>query len=872
MRDAALSATYRLQFNRDFRFTDAQALVSYLRDLGITEIYASPIFQAIPGSSHGYDVTDPTRLNPELGSVRDFNALGRELRRHGLGLLLDIVPNHMAASTDSPWWADVLRNGRRSRFARFFDINWDASATGRLVLPILSDSLDSAIAGRELSVVQDGGRLVLSYHNTKLPLAQGTFRAVSGRSRPGRSEIHALNHDPSRLARLLSLQHYELAGWREGVTRINYRRFFDVTGLVGVRVEDPAVFEATHSLVLRLIRDGAISGLRVDHVDGLRDPLQYLRRLRRAVSSARPGFPVIVEKILLGDEQLPAEWPVSGTTGYEFANVVNDLLVDPRGLKALGVTYRRFVGSRKSFARSAYELKKQAIRDLFPAELGELCGRLKGLAAGIKDTPSFDDFERAIIEVSACLSVYRTYIRSSPEVARDRRLIERALKDARQRSRGLNPAALRFLRRVLLLRFPSALAPRQRRLWLDFVMRWQQFTGPATAKGVEDTALYDYNRLISLNVVGGDPSGAHVADAVQRFHRHNATTLKRSPRTLNATSTHDTKRSEDVRARINVLSEVPGAWARRVSLWARMNRGKKRLISGRLVPDENEEVLIYQTMIGAWPLDADDVAGFAPRLREYIVKASREAKVNTSWREPDETYEAALAAFVDAILDRSSSNEYLDDFRKFYNRIAPGGALNSLAQTLLKIASPGRPDFYQGTELWDFSLVDPDNRRPVDFELRRRLLTDLRTGSVGHPTAHAAELLASWADGRIKLYVTSEALAFRNRNADLFASGRYIPLFASGTRRDNVIAFGRARRGLWAIIAVPRIVASLTAGGRLPVGRRRWRRTELEIPTRAPEQWHNVLTGEGLTANRGSLDCGDLFRHLPVALLSGAAP
>jgi (1->4)-alpha-D-glucan 1-alpha-D-glucosylmutase len=859
-------ATYRLQFNRGFRFSDAKAIVSYLRDLGVGELYASPVFQAGPGSPHGYDVTDPTRLNPELGAVRDFNALFRELRRHGLGLLLDIVPNHMAASPRNPWWADVLRRGRASRFAGFFDIDWEAGPDGRLVLPILGDRLDPTLERGELSVVRSGGSPVLRYHAADLPLAPGTCDAASA------DALRALNRDPSRLAELLRRQHYELAYWREGVRRINYRRFFDVTGLAGLRVEDPQVFEATHRLITRLAREGAVTGLRVDHVDGLRDPLQYLRRLRRAVSSARPRLSVLVEKILLGDEQLPAEWPADGTTGYEFADVLNALFVDPRGLKALDATYRRFTGSRKSFDRISYELKKRAIRELLPAELRDLTRRLRALAGDGSRAPTLRRCQSALVEVSACLPVYRTYIRDYRVSRRDRGLIERAVEETRRRSRTLDRQALAFLRRVLLLRFPASLPGGRRRLWLDFVMRWQQFTGPATAKGLEDTALYNYNRLVSLNVVGGDPTGAGVPDAVARFHRHNATTLESRPGTLNATSTHDMKRSEDVRARIDVLSEMPDAWARRLSRWARLNRGKKRSLDGRSVPDANEETLLYQTLVGAWPLDAEDVPEFAQRLSEFMVKAAREAKANTSWLDPNEAYEAALTAFVGAILEGSGGNEFLRDFREFHRRVAPCGALNSLVQTLLKIASPGRPDFYQGSELWDFSLVDPDNRRPVDFKLRRRLLRDMPAGAGGDRSALAEELLASWPDGRVKLYLTAEALAFRNREAELFASGRYVPLAATGRLRDKVIGFARERRGRWAVVAVPRLAASLSAGGRPPVGRRTWRETALALPKGAPRRWRDVLSGEGLTASGAALDCGAMFRRLPLAFLESAGP
>jgi (1->4)-alpha-D-glucan 1-alpha-D-glucosylmutase len=856
------SATYRLQFNRNFRFADARALVPYLHELGISDLYASPIFKARPGSAHGYDITDPTQLNPELGSEEDFEELVAELKRHDMGLVLDIVPNHMSATVDNPWWADVLENGRSSPYASYFDIDWDAHPEGRIVLPILGAPLEEVLRRGELKVSLGRTGPSLRYHDTRLPLSHTTSAAA-----------RRANSDPARLEGLLSQQAYELTYWRDGVRRLNYRRFFDISDLVGVRVEDPAVFEATHGLIVRLAREGKVVGLRVDHIDGLRDPLAYLERLQEAISSEGSPFYVLVEKILLGDEALPEEWPAFGTTGYEYANLANDLFIDALGLERLGITCRRFTGSRVNFSDVVYEQKKKVVKELFPGELRDLALQLVDLARQENlDEPTLT---QALVDVSACLPVYRTYIRSLDISTDDRAYIEVAIKEASRRHPALNAYALDFVRRVLLLDFQRSLTARRRAQWLDFVMRWQQFTGPVTAKGLEDTALYNYSRLVSLNEVGGDPEGTRVSRAVERFHRQDAKTLGRWPHALNATSTHDTKRSEDVRSRIDVLSEIPVTWARRLNRWSRLNRGKKSLVNGRSVPDPNEEMFLCQTLIGAWPLDAGEVPEFRRRLKRFVVKAAREAKANTSWLDPDEHYESGLTRFVEAILDDSAPNRFLEDFLQFRESIAYCGALNSLAQTLLKIASPGVPDFFQGTELWDFSLVDPDNRRPVDYTRRLEVLWELQHQEAGEIAGLVHDLIVHWQDGRIKMYITAKALCFRKAHAVVFQSGDHIPLRASGEQQEHIVAFARNHASDWALLAVSRLLQSLPRPGYPPIGQRAWKNTLLFLPPGAPERWLDELTGETICASPApkgiALELAKVFRHLPVALLSGVS-
>jgi len=759
-------ATYRLQFNKGFRFTDAGALVSYLDRLGISDIYASPVLKARQGSSHGYDVTDSTLLNPELGSERGFDALAESLREHGMGLLLDIVPNHMVASEENPWWRDVMEKGRDSPFAGFFDTDW------------------------------------LHFKGT--------------------------NHKST-----------------------GYRRFFDIGDLIGVRVEDPEVFQVTHSLIFRLISEGKVTGLRLDHIDGLYDPLEYLKRLRESTG----GVYTVVEKILSGDEALPGTWPVSGTTGYDFARTLNSLFVDRDGMKSLHHIYLKATNQRKSFRDLVYEKKKQVMLELFPQEIVELGHWLAHLSGKL----AASEANRVLMEVTACLPVYRTYTRTLKTSPQDRKHLERAFQEAAQHSTAPDNA-LSFLKRVLLLDFPANIAGGDKKEWLNFVRRWQQLTGAIMAKGFEDTALYNYNCLISLNEVGGSPDTSGLS--VEDFHRWNLARMKYWPDTLNATSTHDTKRSEDVRARISVLSEIPDEWEERLARWQGWNGAKKPKAGGMPVPEPNMEYLIYQTLVGAWPLFAEEVPTFKERLKAYMIKALREAKAITSWLKINREYEAAVLSFIDAILQDSADNEFLNDFLRFQEEIAYYGALNSISQVLLKITSPGVPDFYQGTELWDFSLVDPDNRRSVDFRKRERFLEGLI--KMEPPVM---ELLASWKDGRIKLYVTCKALHARRDCPVLFQKGEYIPLRVEGEGKEYVCAFARRDREKWALVAVPRFFAKL-AGMKVPsFGKHLWKDSRILLPKDAPRNWSSVFTGEAVEG-AGSLQLAEVFGTFPVALIT----
>ena len=945
-------ATYRLQFDGEFRFEHARTLVGYLHHLGVSDIYASPLLQARRGSSHGYDVTDPSRLNAEIGTEQDLEALTVELRQRGMGLLLDIVPNHMAASSENPWWMGVLENGASSTFASFFDIDWHPpriSLQNNVLLPILGRPYAESLENKELRLAFEGGSFFIYYYDAKLPVAPKSYRFVLqhrldelehklGADHPATRELAgilaALAALPDRvglstemagerrlqreavkerlwnlyqsspeirefvcenvrifngrkrerasfllLDRLLADQAYLLSYWLSVNAEINYRRFFTITDLVGVRVEDPLVFEAEHSVVVRLIEAGLVTGLRVDHIDGLRDPLGYLRRLQERVSPngarrSHPRFYIIVEKILSNGEKLPREWPVCGTTGYDLLNQLNGIFLDPDGCEKLNHVYKSFVGAKSAYEDLVYEKKKEVMETLLAVEMRSL-GHHLGLLAEqdryARDLPQAD-LTRALVETTACLPVYRTYVRSFATSSSGRQYLEPALHSARRRNPGLGPQCFDFLGDVLLLRDKVHVSAEQREARLAFVTRWQQFTGPIMAKGVEDSALYVYNRLVSLNEVGGAPTSNGIPLAA--FHDFCRYRQEHCRHTLNATSTHDTKRAEDVRARINVLSEIPIKWERALHRWARWNRLRKKTAEGRLVPDLNEEILLYQTMLGAWPLDPDEAPGFRQRLQDYMVKATREAMVHTKWTRPSIRHERALTSFVQSITQESSANRFLNDFQLMCHEIAYYGALNSLSQLLIKITAPGLPDFYQGSELWDLRLVDPDNRGPVDFEKRSRLLAEIEQAREQNRGTFVASLLDHWQDGRIKLYVTSEALNFRRAHWELFREGAYEPLEVSGEKRDHVCAFLRRAKHAWAVTTVPRLLTGLVPFGRAPIGHKIWTSNHLVLPTEAPKNWTNVLTGEKLEvlgAKRNVLSLGDVFATFPVALLASMA-
>jgi (1->4)-alpha-D-glucan 1-alpha-D-glucosylmutase len=938
-------ATYRVQLNQQFRFEDARKLVPYLCRLGISDLYASPVLKARRGSTHGYDVVDPSRLNPELGIEADFDALARELNDHEMGLILDIVPNHMAASPENPWWLDLLENGLCSPYATFFDIDW-AAAEGKVILPLLSSPYRQALENQQFTLILDNTGLFVQYQDYRLPLDIKSYRLVLchrmdtlegalGSSHPDLEQvfrlINTMEHLPSctsltstqaskryherqaakeafrliiarahqvktwllsnialfngcqeqpesfeLMYNLLEQQAYRLGFWQTARGHLNYRRFFDISDLIGLRVEAAHVFEATHSLIFRLVQGGKVTGLRIDHIDGLSDPMQYLSRLQQHIApevgeaGGLRRFYIVVEKILARDEVLPPDWPVLGTTGYDFTSTLNALFVDSKGAGALDKIYSRFTGSQAAFGDVVYEKKRQVIKELFPGEMHTLGQYLTDLAHQKEGTSklSAKELTEALSEVTACLPVYRTYTRTLEVSPRDRLYLKRAVAEAKRRHQKIDTVAIDLLERILTLDFPDYLTAEQKETWLHFVLRWQQLAGAIMAKGFEDTALYCYSRLLSLNEVGGDPSASGLSP--DDFHRLNLTRLKRWPHTINTTSTHDTKRSQDVRARINVLFEIPEEWEGHLIQWRHWNEPKKSKVNGILVPEPDIEMLIYQTLVGAWPLDEEEVPEFKERLKAYLVKAVREAKVYTNWLSPNLDYESALVMFLESILENFRGNRFLRDLLPFAQKIAYYGMLNSLTQVLLKTTCPGVPDFYQGAELWDFSLTDPDNRRPVNFAKRKKLLADLIRKEAQGQKSLAQEVLSSWQDGQVKLYVTCKALNARSAGKDIFRDGQYVPLRVAGHKQGHVVSFARRRDRTWVLVAVPRLLTKLVVPGTLPLGKQVWGDDRLLLPEEAPESWRNVFTGESLkvsTAEKRGLPLSDMLSIFPVALL-----
>jgi (1->4)-alpha-D-glucan 1-alpha-D-glucosylmutase len=943
-------ATYRLQFNKDFRFADALGLLEYLGELGISDIYASPVLSSRRGSPHGYDATDPTHIDPDLGSEEDFAQLQREMEARGMGLIFDLVPNHMAASSENPWWMDVLENGPASPFAPYFDIDWHPPSrklANKILLPLLGKPFGEVLDSGELRLVRHQDRMYISYFESLFPLAAHSYgrvlshrapallRELAGNS-PASDEFEGIlagfsslfessmtspslessgerrlkfgalrdrlrtllgsephiaafvdsmiaefcgsPDDPasfSLLDRLLAEQHYKLAFWQSTTETINYRRFFTITDLVGVRVEDPLVFEATHGYLLNVLARNARAGLRIDHIDGLRDPLSYLNKLeeRLRARGANPeqapgGTPpegrtfLVVEKILEGSERLAPDWPVSGTTGYDYLNFSNGTFVNSGNGPALERLYTAFIGRPAEWVDVLYGKKKLVASTLLNAEMRALGRALAELAAEDRYAREIahSELTEALVEVTISLPVYRTYTRNLEISDQARNFIREALIAARQRRPQLNTQALDFVGDVLLLANPPHVFPEQREARLAFVMRWQQFTGPVVAKGLEDTALYVYFPLLSLNEVGGDPRPSRAASQEQ-FHAYIQERLKQWPHSLNATTTHDTKRSEDARMRINALSDVPDVWATRIREWAEANMRHKTDVQGELVPDRNEEYLLYQTLVGVCPpggLDSGDRDGLVGRVQAYAVKATREAMVHTRWTRPNQAHEEAFTAFVARILDPSNT-PFVESFAAFHREIARVAAQNSLAQTLLKVASPGVPDFYQGSELWELRLVDPDNRTPVDFAARRGFLSDLSSNFSAPSRQQICSLLANWENGKVKLYVVWKGLATRVAHRELFESGEYLPLSVIGPRAREVFAFARTDRKSWAVLILRRSAPfdSSTAAG--------WDATFVGLPKGAPAAWKNVLENRELRRD-GRFSVAEALKLFPANL------
>ena len=865
-----------------FGFDAAGEIADYLRDLGVTHLYSSPYLQAGKGSTHGYDVLDHSQPNAELGGVEAHRRLCEALGRAGLGQILDIVPNHMSiASRDNQWWWDVLENGQSSRYAGYFDVDWkpaEAKLRDTVLMPILGDHYGREIEAGHVRLGRVGGVFTFHYFDHVMPVAPrslndllneaasqvgsdelafladsfgnlpiSTATDVESVSRRHRDKeilrkalnrlcaekpevaaaidevVEGFNRSPTRIDALLERQNYRLAFWKTAVQELDYRRFFDINTLISLRMEDKRVFDDSHQLILKWVREGVLDGLRVDHPDGLRDPAEYFKRL----SKAAPNGWIVVEKILEPGEALPDDWPVAGTTGYDFLNRLGGLFIDAEGEGPITEFYAAFTGEPVDYNAMVRDKKQYVLKELFGSDVNRLVTLLSEVCEHQK---RYRDYTRRelttmIREVIACFPVYRTYVQAElgRVEGRDVRYVDEAIEAARANRPEIDPELLDFLHDLLILKIKGTVES-------EFVMRFQQNTGPVMAKGLEDTVFYNFNRLVALNEVGGDPGRFGVSPA--KFHEECRETQHRWATSMTTTTTHDTKRSEDVRARLSLLSEIPGEWSQAVERWSEANRRHK----ADNLPDRNAEYLLYQILVGAWPIDGD-------RAIAYMLKATREAKVHTSWTNGNEAYENALKSFVAAILE---DHRFLADLLAFVEPLIGPGRVNSLSQALIKLTAPGVPDIYQGNELWDMSLVDPDNRRPVDYKVRRKLLDDLSRPMTPE------EIIGRSEEGLPKLWLTTRVLRLRRDRPGLFGpDGDYVPLKAEGPKAEHVVAY---RRGDGCVAVAPRL--HLKLGGQ-------WGDTAIDLPK---GDWSNELTGENWPD--GSTKLSDLLGRFPVAVLS----
>ena len=953
-------ATYRLQLNRAFTFVQATAIVPYLAHLGISHCYISPFLKARPGSMHGYDIVDHNSLNPEIGTPEEFDRFVKLLHDQGMGLIVDIVPNHMGVmGSDNAWWLDVLENGESSVYACFFDIDWHPlkeELHGKVLVPVLHDHYGAVLESGELKLAfrAERGEFDVCYRDHRFPVDPREYprilqtcadspAAQLGEQNPDllefQSLITAFSHLPARqetvsdriaernrdkeihkrrlaalcerspeiaacvnaavdsingtpqnaasfeqLHELIKAQTFRLANWRVASDDINYRRFFDTNDLAAICMENEIVFEATHRLIMDFVAQGKVDGLRVDHPDGLYDPAQYFERLKRAIAEATQRSEatdsgsryVVIEKILTGSEKLPAAWPVCGTTGYDFSNLVNGLYIDTAAAARFERIYRNFTGNEAAFDDIAYRCRRLIVRVALASELNVLASQLTRIALSKRTTCDFtlNSLRDALMETVANFPVYRTYISNSGISDSDAEYIRRAIALAKWRSPAADTSVFDFVSEVLLTRIAEGQDIAYRKAVIGFAMKFQQFTSPVMAKGLEDTAFYRYNRLVSVNDVGADLRRFGVASA--DFHEANRQRLQDWPHTMLATSTHDSKRSEDVRARIDVLSETSGLWRLRIRDWRRFNRTHRSMVNGKPAPSPNDEYLLYQTLVGTWPSESlngeNDRRIFGERIESYMLKALREAKQNTSWINRNTDYENAVSSFVKALLSPREPNRFLNDFIPFQRRIARIGLWNSLSQTLLKLTCPGVPDIYQGNDLWDFSLVDPDNRRPVDYSLRQQVFASLRELGSEPDSVSVAKLLETPEDGRIKLYLIWKTLCLRKDHPDLFQHGEYVPLEIQGSKANHAVAFLRRFRDTSILVVAPRLVASLLNDLEVPpTGAEVWNETNILLPPGGISKGYlNVYTGSALdeqeTNTTSTIRLSNALAEFPVAL------
>jgi (1->4)-alpha-D-glucan 1-alpha-D-glucosylmutase len=923
-----------------FNFRSATAIVPYLARLGISHLYLSPIFQARPGSTYGYDVVNHSTINEELGTIEEFRTLATTARRHGLGIILDIVPNHMAVMAEgNRWWLDVLENGPASKYSMYFDIDWTplrASMRNRLLIPILENRYGDELNASRLTVRFNpgAGSFSIRYFDHCVPLDPQQYPLLFIDARPltaedpweefksvieefGRlpdrccaagesldrrqrdkeilkrrlarlcarepgvlryieSAVESLNGrtgDPGSfdaLARVLDAQPYRLAYWKVAGDEINYRRFFDVNQLAALRVEHPDVFDETHAMVFQLLREGCIDGVRIDHVDGLHDPYAYLHKLRKeADAAASAACYIAVEKILASHERLREDWPVAGATGYEFGSWVVGWLLSEKGMPKLDAAYRHFTHTKQTYEEVLYECKKLLMRTSLAAEIAVLGVQLDRVAQAHRDTADFTQFalRDALTEVIAAFPIYRTYVSSRGASADDRQSIQWAIGAARSRNKGGDRTIFDFVESVLLCNDALANSAERRAAILEFTCKFQQVTGPVMAKSAEDTAFYRFYRLCALNEVGSDPRLPSLSNGA--LHKALTDRAQRSPHAMSATSTHDSKRGEDVRYRLCVLSEYPKEWRRFVAKAMRLQRSYRSEIEGQPAPSHNDEYLILQTFVGLWQPNMD-FGALIERVKSYLIKAAREAKERTSWIDPDPEYESALLKYIDGYCSKQRQQRFLTLLSSFAEPIAFFGSLNGLAAMALKLLAPGVPDFYQGSELPELTLVDPDNRHPIDFEARLSLLEQSPVGAtdISFSALHSVRYEGS---ERLKSRLIMRLLDLRRDHASLFAMGDYLPLEVRGSKAEHVIAFMRRAEGRAIVVVIARWLATQTASFECMFPNAdSWADTQVALPAECSSSLVDVFSNQSfnrVAESPRSIPCSALLARLPLAVL-----
>lgn len=915
-------STYRLQINNTFTLSDAEKIINYIEKLGVTDLYFSPILQAVKNSMHGYDVIDHNSINSEIGSFEEIESLAHLLKERNMGILVDIVPNHMAFNGENRYIIDIFENDKFSKYYNYFDINWNhtfESINGKLITPFLGKFYGECLDNGELSIKYDHFGFYVSYYENRfcmkidsyydiLIYKQYRLKKQLGKDSPDYikylgllyiiknlsseeddfkdrydqvrfikavmwelynkceafkifideniQEINGIKGNSetfNTLDEILSKQVFRLTYWKVATDEINYRRFFNVNGLISLRIEDDNVFNKVHSYIFELMIAGIIDGLRIDHIDGLSDPAGYLQRLKSRTNDAY----IVVEKILETDEELPSDWNCEGTVGYDYLNYLNGLFIRKSNSRPFLKIYHDFTAEEWNYKELLYEKKRMMLTRHMSGDMDNLARLIKKVASNDRYASdyTFTGLKMALEELIVLFPVYRTYVNEGNIISpQDRKVIIKTV----QLARKFNPSLvyeLNFIESILLLKYSNKGKEHLRDDIIEFVMKFQQYTGPLMAKGLEDTLFYSYNNFISLNEVGGDP-GRFGITALE-FHKFNIQRSRKLPCSMNASSTHDTKRGEDLRARLNVLSEIPLIWGRNIKKWHRLNKKYKKIVKKVEFPDKNDEYFIYQILSGSLPFDFNEMDSYKNRVKEYIIKAVRESKTHTNWLKPEQIYEDAILDFIDKILTESDDNNFLKDFRLFHRNIAFNGMLNSISQVMLKVLSPGIPDIYQGTELWDFSFVDPDNRRPVDFKLRERFLEEIISTAERNDKHSLRELFINYNDARIKLYFTYISLKVRNKNKLLFTEGDYIPLVIKGKYKENAAAFIRTgkNRETVVIVIISRFHTTFVNTDRdsdqmLSILEEKsstlLKDTFIEIPAFAQRTYTNYITGEKL--------------------------